>query len=174
MDLMEGRLTVERNQRESRLREEFDASLRTSEDEKAQLKKKVVGLEAALKLATEKFESDQKSFQTRHEMQLSAEKQINLKLRGETAILKKSVNGYLTESPTELVLLRLLGPLYISYCRFQKEVESLRLNSLSQQSEATRLTTCLTSVRHETKELQEELERRDNIIKSKVILLNNF
>ncbi|XP_046630925.1 cilia- and flagella-associated protein 57-like [Daphnia pulicaria] len=143
MDLMEGRLTVERNQREARLREEFDASLRTSEDEKAQLKKKVAGLEAALKLATEKFESDQKSFQTRHEMQLSAEKQVNLKLRGETAILKKSVNG------------------------LQKEVESLRLNSLGQQSEATRLTTCLTSVRHETKELQEELERRDNIIKTK-------
>lgn len=54
------------------------------------------------------------------------------------------------------------------YSRLQKEVESLRLNSLSQQSEATRLTTCLTSVRHETKELQEELERRDNIIKTKV------
>jgi hypothetical protein len=102
MDLMEGRLTVERNQREARLREEFDASLRTSEDEKAQLKKKVAGLEAALKLATEKFESDQKSFQTRHEMQLSAEKQVNLKLRGETAILKKSVNGYLIEFQAKL------------------------------------------------------------------------
>lgn len=96
MDLMEARLTVEQSQREARLREEYDTTLRTSDDEKAQLKKKVTGLEAALKLATEKFESDQKSFQTRHEMQLSAEKQINLKLRGETAILKKSVNGYLT------------------------------------------------------------------------------
>ncbi|XP_032791524.2 LOW QUALITY PROTEIN: cilia- and flagella-associated protein 57 [Daphnia magna] len=143
MDLMEARLTVEQSQRESRLREEYDTTLRTSDDEKAQLKKKVTGLEAALKLATEKFESDQKSFQTRHEMQLSAEKQINLKLRGETAILKKSVNG------------------------LQKEVESLRLNGLGQQSEATRLTTCLTSVRQETKELQDELERRDNIIKAK-------
>ena len=58
--------------------------------------------------------------------------------------------------------------------RLQKEVESLRLNSISQQSEATRLTTCLTSVHHETKELQEELERRDNIIKTKVIELNTF
>lgn len=96
MDLMEARLTVEQSQREARLREEYDTTLRTSDDEKAQLKKKVTGLEAALKLATEKCESDQKSFQTRHEMQLSAEKQINLKLRGETAILKKSVNGYLT------------------------------------------------------------------------------
>lgn len=165
MDLMEGRLTVERNQREARLREEFDASLRTSEDEKAQLKKKVAGLEAALKLATEKFESDQKSFQTRHEMQLSAEKQVNLKLRGETAILKKSVNGYLIEFQVKLN-----NSVYSDrfYFRLQKEVESLRLNSLGQQSEATRLTTCLTSVRHETKELQEELERRDNIIKTKV------
>ncbi len=56
----------------------------------------------------------------------------------------------------------------VRFSRLQKEVESLRLNSLSQQSETTRLTTCLTSVRHETKELQEELERRDNIIKTKV------
>ena len=93
MDLMEARLTLERSQRETRLREEFEASSRSSEDEKAGLKKKIAGLEAALKLATEKFETDQKSFQTRHEMQLSAEKQVNLKLRGETAILKKSVNA---------------------------------------------------------------------------------
>lgn len=91
---MEARLLVERNRHEGHLRENFDANLRATEEEKAHLKKKIAGLEAALKLTTEKFEADQKSFQTRHEIQLSAEKQVNLKLRGETAILKKSVNGY--------------------------------------------------------------------------------
>lgn len=91
---MEARLLVERNQHESRLRDNFDTNLRSSDEEKTHLRKKMAGLEAALKLTTEKFEADQKSFQTRHEIQLSAEKQINLKLRGETAILKKSVNGY--------------------------------------------------------------------------------
>lgn len=58
--------------------------------------------------------------------------------------------------------------------RLQKEVESLRLNGLGQQSEATRLTTCLTSVRQETKELQDELERRDNIIKAKVTSIDRY
>ena len=91
---MVSRLLAERGQHEIHLREEFDAGLRTLEDERTQLRKKVAGLEAALKMTAEKFESDQKAFQTRHEGQLSAEKQVNLKLRGETAILKKSVNGY--------------------------------------------------------------------------------
>ena len=44
----------------------------------------------------------------------------------------------------------------------------MRLGSLNQQTEAQRLTDSLTSVHNETKILQEELERRDNIIKSKV------
>ncbi len=83
---------VDRGQFESHLRDGFDISLKTLEEEKVQLRKKVAGLEAALKLTAEKFETDQKAFQSRHEGQLSAEKQVNLKLRGETAILKKSVN----------------------------------------------------------------------------------
>lgn len=94
MDQLEARLIAERGQFEVHLREGFDISLRTLEEEKVQLRKKVTGLEAALKLTAEKFEADQKAFQTRHEGQLSAEKQVNLKLRGETAILKKSVNEY--------------------------------------------------------------------------------
>ena len=94
MEQLEFGLLAERSDHEHRLREGFEASLRIVEDEKIQLKKKVAGLEAALKLTTEKFETEQKSFQTRHEMQLGSEKQANLKLRGETAILKKSVNRY--------------------------------------------------------------------------------
>lgn len=50
----------------------------------------------------------------------------------------------------------------------QKEVETLRLASLAQQSEAQRLTSSLASVQYETRELQEELERRNNNIKAKV------
>jgi len=50
----------------------------------------------------------------------------------------------------------------------QKEVETLRLASLAQQSEAQRLTSSLASVQFETRELQEELERRNNNIKAKV------
>ena len=50
----------------------------------------------------------------------------------------------------------------------QKEVEALRLASLAQQSEAQRLTSSLASVQYETRELQEELERRNNNIKAKV------
>jgi len=92
MDQLEARVLAERGEHATRQREGFEASLRAVEDEKMQLKKKVAGLEAALKLTAEKFEAEQKSFQTRHEMQLGSEKQANLKLRGETAILKKSVN----------------------------------------------------------------------------------
>ena len=50
----------------------------------------------------------------------------------------------------------------------QKEVETLRLASLAQQSEAQRLTSSLASVQYETRELQEELERRNNNFKAKV------
>ena len=53
-------------------------------------------------------------------------------------------------------------------------METLRLASLSQQSEAQRLTSCLSSVQHETRELQEELERRNNNIKAKVRLKCHF
>lgn len=54
--------------------------------------------------------------------------------------------------------------------RLQKEVETLRLASLNQQTETQRLLGSLSASQRETKELQEELERRDSIIKAKVIL----
>lgn len=55
--------------------------------------------------------------------------------------------------------------------RLQKELDTLRLSTMTQQSETQRLTASLAAANQETKELHEELERRDSIIKSKVQLV---
>ena len=73
------------------LHEIIERNARDHEEKKNQLVSKIAALEAALKMTTDKAESDQKSLQSRHEIQLATENQINLKLRGEAAILKKSI-----------------------------------------------------------------------------------
>ena len=94
LEEQETNLRKEFDERESLSRDSMEQHLRVFEDRKQQLRKKVAVLEAALKQSVEKVEADQKSLQSRHEMQLSSEKQLNLKLRGESGILKKTVTRY--------------------------------------------------------------------------------
>ena len=51
-------------------------------------------LEAALKGSVDKVQADERSLQSRHQAQLSAEKQVNLKLRAESALLKKNLTRF--------------------------------------------------------------------------------
>ena len=55
---------------------------------------KVSMLEAALKGSVDKIQADERSLQSRHQAQLNAEKQVNLKLRAESALLKKNVTRF--------------------------------------------------------------------------------
>ena len=55
---------------------------------------KVGVLEAALKESVDKVQADERSLQTRHQAQLSTEKQVNLKLRAESALLKKNLTRF--------------------------------------------------------------------------------
>ena len=89
---MEIQFQVEYSAKEHELRDGLEQNVRQLEERNHQLQNKVGGLEAALKLATEKAEADQRTLQSRHEHQLGSEKQMNLKLRGEAGILKKSIN----------------------------------------------------------------------------------
>ena len=50
----------------------------------------------------------------------------------------------------------------------QKEVECLRLASQNQETECRRLTESLTISKQETKQLQDELQQKDNFIRIKV------
>ena len=92
VEQLEVNLKAEYEHRELQLQETMEQNVRQLEDEKKQLKKKVAALETALKQTVEKVEVDQKSLQIRHELQLNTEKQTNLKLRGEAAMLRKTIS----------------------------------------------------------------------------------
>ena len=140
------RLKSDYGNKEHTLRESLEQNLRQEEEKKLQLQNKVAGLEAALKLTVEKAETDLRSLQSRHEMQLGTEKQMNLKLRGEAGILKKSITS------------------------LQKELEIQRQASSNQQAESQRTSVSLGLLQQDIKELQEELTRRDHVIRAKVDL----
>jgi hypothetical protein len=144
MGKLEIKLKSEYSNKEHELRDSLEHNLRELEERKHQLQNKVAGLEAALRLTSEKAEADQRSLQSRHELQLSTEKQMNLKLRGEAGILKKSITS------------------------LQKELELQRQTSSNQQTECQRVSVSLSLLQQDIKELQEELGRKDHVIRAKV------